>query len=408
VLAIPGTATAAEQREVPDYDGRGDDPVTAGEVLIWVPRLALAPVWLVSEYVLRLPLGLLLTTLDKAGFSEWLADESDYLILPTVALEFGFRSSVGLYFGVNDLWFPDHQVRYRFAYGGTDFIRFRARDRVLFDDGNQRLGIFGLFRRRADDTFGGIGPDIDYDIKNATRFTTTIIEAGSTYDLGLGKPTELKLSASWRDVRHEQLPTRFGDGHRTFHPQVLFAADTREALTDATKFFRAVLHTSVDVSLDDQEDLMWTNYGLEVGAGLELFHRRVVSLSLATEFADPLKDDPVPLRGLVRLGGSNHLAGFGGDAFYGRSAAALKLKYHWPIWVYLDGIFHISMGNVYGPQLRDFDPEKLRMSFGPGISTSFLDENKLFSLSLGFGTDTFEQGTNIASVRAAAGISHGF
>ena len=37
-----------------------------------------------------------------------------------------------------------------------------------------------------------------------------------------------------------------------------------------------------------------------------------------------------------------------------------------------------------------------------------IDENKLFGVSLGFGTETFEQGLQIASIRAAFGISYGF
>lgn len=86
----------------------------------------------------------------------------------------------------------------------------------------------------------------------------------------------------------------------------------------------------------------------------------------------------------------------------------MKLKYSWSVWVYLDGIFHLAAGNVFGPHLDDFAADKLRLSFGPGISTSAIDENKLFGVSLGFGTDTFEQGLGIASVRLAVGISYGF
>jgi hypothetical protein len=131
-------------------------------------------------------------------------------------------------------------------------------------------------------------------------------------------------------------------------------------------------------------------------------------LSLAVELAEPLAEGDVPLRELVRFGGRNHLYGFGGDAFYGRSGAALKLKYSWPIHVYLDGIFHLGLGNVFGPHFEDFSGDKLRLTFGPGISTKFIDDNKLFSLSLGFGTETIAQGFAIASVRSAFGVSYGF
>src|SRR5687767_2931858 len=54
---IDAPIAADEERELPDYDGRGDDPVTAGEVFIWVPRAIFSPLYLVSEYVLRWPIG---------------------------------------------------------------------------------------------------------------------------------------------------------------------------------------------------------------------------------------------------------------------------------------------------------------------------------------------------------------
>ena len=43
------------RRAVPDYDGRPDRR-TAGDVAIWIPRVVLYPVHLVTEYVLRRPL----------------------------------------------------------------------------------------------------------------------------------------------------------------------------------------------------------------------------------------------------------------------------------------------------------------------------------------------------------------
>jgi hypothetical protein len=110
----------------------------------------------------------------------------------------------------------------------------------------------------------------------------------------------------------------------------------------------------------------------------------------------------------VRLGGDPYLRGFGGDALYGRSGVVATFKYSWSIWVALDGTVHLATGNVYGPHLEDFDPEKLRLSFGPGISTNFIDEDKIIDLTVAFGTDTFEQGSGLASVRVAFGITEGF
>ena len=53
-----------DERELPDYDGR-EDPTTAGDVLIWIPRGLFYPVYLVSEYLIRWPLGKLTVALDQ-------------------------------------------------------------------------------------------------------------------------------------------------------------------------------------------------------------------------------------------------------------------------------------------------------------------------------------------------------
>ena len=44
VLVAPSVVSAddGDERPVPDYDGRGDDPTTPGDVAIWVPRLMIA------------------------------------------------------------------------------------------------------------------------------------------------------------------------------------------------------------------------------------------------------------------------------------------------------------------------------------------------------------------------------
>ena len=44
------------ERPIPNFDGRPDDPTTAGDVLLWIPRIAFAPLWVITEFVLRRPL----------------------------------------------------------------------------------------------------------------------------------------------------------------------------------------------------------------------------------------------------------------------------------------------------------------------------------------------------------------
>jgi hypothetical protein len=442
-LLASASAQAEElpKRPLPRYDPRDEEPSSAGEVLVWVPRILFSPLWVVSEFVIRRPLSLAIPALEQAGLKDFLSAQSDYILFPTVVADFGFRPSIGLYGGVNNLWFEGHQVRARASFGGVGFYKVKAKSRVVFDEGRQRIGIFGQYRRREDDTYGGEGPDVRYDRSTVGRFTTQIIEGGVRYDYGLDRPTSVLVETSVRDVRFESDsccgPSLYQqiadgdiarpdglDGYLTVHPRVVAALDSRPSLRARQPWGRAEVQVGTDLPLTDPggengggedgggEDgggLGWVNYGAEVGGGIGLWRSsRRLQLSVAAMFADPLDDEPIPFNGLVRLGGDRYLRGFGGDALYGRSAAVTTLKYSWPIWVYLDGVFQAAVGNVFGPHLEDFDPEKLRMSFGLGIGTNFIDEDKLFELTFAVGTDTFEQGTGVSSVRIAFGITDGF
>jgi len=91
------------KRAVPDYDGRGSEPTTAGDVALWVPRVLVAPVYFLTEYVIRRPLGWLIST---AEMNQWPTAVRDFFvfgpekkagIVPTFFLDLGFRPSVGIF-----------------------------------------------------------------------------------------------------------------------------------------------------------------------------------------------------------------------------------------------------------------------------------------------------------------------
>ena len=58
----PPPGGESPKRAVPDYSGRGEEPTTAGDVALWIPRVILSPLYFVSEYIIRRPLGWLITT----------------------------------------------------------------------------------------------------------------------------------------------------------------------------------------------------------------------------------------------------------------------------------------------------------------------------------------------------------
>jgi hypothetical protein len=60
-LAAPPARAEEKKRELPDYDGRGGAPRTPGQKALWVPRILLSPLYFVSEFVIRRPLGAAIT-----------------------------------------------------------------------------------------------------------------------------------------------------------------------------------------------------------------------------------------------------------------------------------------------------------------------------------------------------------
>jgi hypothetical protein len=152
----------------------------------------------------------------------------------------------------------------------------------------------------------------------------------------------------------------------------------------------------------------WLRYGAVVGGFLDLNDRaRVLSLSVATRFSDPLTDGAVPFTELVQLGGIEAMRGFLPGRLYGRSALATTLAYHWPVWVWLDGTIQAAVGNVYSEHLKDFELSRLRFSGALGLQTAGFSDNPV-ELLIGFGTETFAQGAQLNSMRLVLGTSRGF
>ncbi|RLB46143.1 MAG: hypothetical protein DRJ42_28370, partial [Deltaproteobacteria bacterium] len=65
---------------------------------------------------------------------------------------------------------------------------------------------------------------------------------------------------------------------------------------------------------------------------------------------------------------------------------------------------NVSTVNAFGEHMNDFEFERLRLTWGLGIST--IDErDTVFTAEVAWGTDTFEQGAGISSFRFAVGAT---
>jgi outer membrane protein assembly factor BamA len=152
----------------------------------------------------------------------------------------------------------------------------------------------------------------------------------------------------------------------------------------------------------------WVRYGATVAGFVDVTGtNRVLSLAISSLFADPIRGGTIPWNEQVVLGGTPLMRGFRPGRLVDRSAFIATLQYQWPIWVWLDGAMHVATGNVFGPELKGIDPKLFRLSSGIGLRTSNSPDTQ-FEALVGFGTDTFSEGTRISSFRLAIGATHGF
>ena len=129
---------------------------------------------------------------------------------------------------------------------------------------------------------------------------------------------------------------------------------------------------------------------------------------MTTLFVDPITQGAtIPFTEQVVLGGSGPMRGYLYGRLVDRSAAIATLKYRWPIWVFLDGAIHGALGNVFGPQLQDFDAKLLRVSAAVGVESVGAADHT-FEILAGFGTETIEHGANVNSIRLLFGTNRGF
>ncbi len=462
---------------MPDYDGRGDDPTTTGDVLLWVPRVLLSPVYLVTEYVVRRPLGAFATLVEEEQLYEGARDlltfgpKDNIAVIPTGLFDFGFRPSVGAFVFWNDFLAEENDLRLRAAYGfdGLDWWTLEAANRLHLSHDSE-LSLRGSYEGRSDFLFHGIGPrsgatearyranvfegGLRYEADLTACTLPEILEAGSrcrtssvrtavfardvSFDPTEGSPSDEATVAAEIARGRYLAPPGLADGYTTLHESVEIILDSRarrythvsprgEPLPERLEGSDHVpppasgvrlalrgehaggLRRTAPFAPGGSERLEWVRYGGTLGGYLDMTgEQRVVGLTATVDFADPLRGDaPIPFTELVQLGGERPLRGFLEGRLMDRSAATAVLDYQYPIWVWLDGVVHYGVGNVFGAHLDGFDVGLLRQSFGLGFRTTSTRDQP-FELLLAFGTRTFDDDGGIESVRFVVGTTSGF
>jgi hypothetical protein len=440
-----------DERPLPDYDGLADE-TTAGQALLWVPRIALSPLYLVSEFIVRRPLGWLVTTAEREKIPTKLVDfftfgpDRQAGFVPTGLIDFGLRPSIGIYFFWNDAFADGNKIRAHAATGGANWWRLTLADRVEFWNEDHELGVRGAFEMRADRLFHGLGPSSPDE---EGRYKSTRFEGGLTYDAKLWRSSEFRSYVAVRDVSFDgdvgccgdhtleaqvkrgiyPRPPGLEDGYTIALQSVTAELDTRHRrapnqLPEASDFV-APPGTGVRLQIRGEHATglrdaprssplqpsryHWVKYGGTLGGFVDLSgQQRLLGLSLIADFADPLDESgEIPFTEQVTLGGDRPMRGFRPGRLVDRSAAVAQLDYQWPIWVWADGALHYAVGNVFGEHLKSFEAGLLRQSFGLGLRSNS-SRDHVFEILLAFGTETFEDGGEIENVRFVFGASSGF
>ena len=432
-------ADDTKPRPLPDYNGRGGSPTTVGDVALWVPRIIFYPVYLLTEYVIRKPLGFLVKTGERdnwvAAIQNFFTFDKDHKVgfTPSAFLDFGLRPSVGLYFFWDDFIKPGNDLRLYGATWGKPWLAFSIADRMAIGprDEERSVTLRASFVRREDWVFHGLGPrSLE---AHRSRYSSDAIDVGGLADVRMARATYLHSAAGVRGIKFEEpadhiggdptigegaaagyfpLPPGFQNGYLAAYSRVQVSVDTRRKWPAEGSGVRvAVLgEPAFDLRRNAPNDAArsWVKYGATVGGYVDLTGtRRTVGLVLATEFVDPITKGDVPFTEQSTLGGFGFLRGYRPGRLVGRSSLVAQLEYRWPIWMWLDGSLQGGVGNVYGPGLAELSPKLLRMSGSVGIRTSNSADHQ-FEVLVGGGTETFEQGAKLSSIRIFFGTTRGF
>jgi len=434
LLSSPLTASAETQprRSLPDYDGRAGQghPTTPGQALLWVPRVVLFPVYLVTEYVIRLPLGYAITAAERADLPAALYDifafgpDHKAGIVPIAFVDFGFYPSVGLYAFWDDAGFKGHSLRMRGSTSGSRWLSGAVSERFQLTE-KTVLSINGALIHRPDYTFYGIGPDTRE--ANRSRFGQDSADLHATLRASFWRSSSVETSLGYRGASFYPgkfgddpsltqqvengvfpLPDGYTDGYRVGFQRTKLTLDTRRDEDGSESGGRLALVGEHGLDPTQSRAAGWLRYGASLGGFLDLDNRgRILSLSAAVEMADPLGGQPVPFTELVTAGGNERLPGFRDGRVRGRSGAAATLRYSWPIWIWLDGSLQAAVGNVYGEHLAGISWGQSRFSGAVGIESRG-SRDSVFQLLFGFGTETFNSGADINSLRVVVGARSGF
>jgi hypothetical protein len=430
------------RRTVPDYDGRGA-PLSGGNPALWLPRLVLSPLYLVTEYGLRRPLSVAIPAAEHADLPRKVYDfftfgpEHKAGVFPVALAEFNFNPSVGIFAFWNDAGFKGDSMTLHAEAWPTGWVGGVFTQNMRIDKAHSVL-ISATGIRRPDKVFYGLGPS---SVQSAqSRYGAQKIDVSGSYEWRFWRSSTIQTAIGVRDVTTYDghyggdpsllqeaarggfaVPVGFGGEYTAEYNRVEASLDSRVPASRLGRGVRLEVTGEQDNDVRNYPSAGWLRYGATAEGYVDLNgYGRILGLSVTTLFVDPLGDEPVPFTELVYLGGDHPMPGYYEGRLRDRSAATATLNYSWPIGPWIDGSLDLAVGNVFGAHLSGFDAGLLRfsgalglsvapcaMSSGPDcISRGF--QSAPLEFLVGIGSETFDHGGQIDSVRVMFGVPHSF
>jgi len=435
--AAPVSA-ASHKRPVPNYDGRPPAPTPLKEDLLWVPRLVLSPLYLVSEFAIRRPLSVAIPAAEKIDLFTKIYDfftfgpDHKIGIFPIALAEFDFKPSVGFFAFWSDAGFSGDDLSLHAEAWPDDWFGASVKQRVKVDE-RHTVELEVSEMHRPDRVFYGVGPN---SLESSeSRYALQEIDGSVAYEWRSWRSSRIETMLGARDVYVTNgayvgdpsltaeaatgafsVPFGFGREYTAEYNRVVAAVDTRVQESRRGSGVRLELDGEQGSDLRNAPASSWVRYGATVGAYVDLTgYRRVLGATVTTQLADPLRGADVPFTELVSLGGDHPMRGFYTGRLVGRSAAVATASYTWPIGPWIDGDLQLALGNVFGEHLEDLSARLLRFSGALGVSVGGLQKTAVMGSQdapleflIGVGSETFAHGGQIDSLRVTAGVPLSF
>ncbi len=450
VAALAGTPAAhadqpdtlapppSPKRPVPSYDGRHTSPSSTKDVLLGIPRFTLSPLYITNEYVLRRPLAVVVPAAEEADLFTKLYDffyfgpDHKAGVVPIGTIDLKYAPTVGVYASWTDAGVKGNDLSLNAQGWPDDALVVTLKEQIAIgEDRTLRLRASEL--RRSDQLFYGVGPStLEGD---ESRYFLQRAFGDVSYEWRFWRSSRVEATVGVRDVRvgdgHLEgdasltreaatgafaVPYGYGLEYSAEYNRIVAAIDSRKTETHRGSGLRLEIDGEQGSDVRNTPASGWIRYGATAAGYLDLTgHRRVLGLSVMAELVDPLGARPIPFTELVSMGGDYGMTGFYPGRLLGESAAVTTLSYAWPLALRVDGTLQASMGNTFGDHFAGFDAGLLRFSAAFGLQIGGLQNKAVMGsqdaplqLVVGIGSETFDHGGQIDSIRLMAGVPVAF